>query len=183
MTTYKSNFVSTYLYIKHHRVTGLLYFGKTTKKDPIKYLGSGTVWSRHIKKHGKDQVETLWFCLFTEVDELSRFALMFSEQNDIVRSTQWANLVPENGLDGKPPGTLGVRGPRGPNKNAHGPMSEEHKALRRGKRGPMSEEQKALRRGKRGPQVNPCTNRKPFTDEHISNMRGPKTVRSLSLSS
>ena len=28
------------------------YFGKTTKPDPIAYKGSGTVWLRHIKKHG-----------------------------------------------------------------------------------------------------------------------------------
>ena len=31
----------TYLYIKQHSVTKLKYFGKTTKKDPVKYLGSG----------------------------------------------------------------------------------------------------------------------------------------------
>ena len=27
----------TYLYVKEHDKTGLLYFGKTTKKDPFKY--------------------------------------------------------------------------------------------------------------------------------------------------
>ena len=48
-----------YLYIKQHSITNLKYFGVTKKKDPFKYMGSGTYWNRHISKHGKDQVKTL----------------------------------------------------------------------------------------------------------------------------
>ena len=44
-------FKGAWLYIKKHAVTGMLYVG-TTIRDPYKYLGSGTVWKRHIKKHG-----------------------------------------------------------------------------------------------------------------------------------
>ena len=47
----QSTFNPTWLYIKEHNVTGLKYFGKTTR-DPLKYKGSGTHWTRHISKHG-----------------------------------------------------------------------------------------------------------------------------------
>ena len=50
----------TYLYIKQHTKTGLLYFGKTVN-DPNKYHGSGKRWVKHIKKHGKQYIETLWY--------------------------------------------------------------------------------------------------------------------------
>ncbi len=91
---------ATYLYIKQHSITGKLYFGKTVRKDPIKYLGSGTHWSRHIKKHGKEHVITLWHELFVNEEDCIEFALSFSEGMDIVKSDQWLNLKPENGLDG-----------------------------------------------------------------------------------
>lgn len=89
----------TYLYIKRHSVTGKCYFGKTIT-DPITYFGSGHHWIRHIKKHGKEYVETLWYKLFTDQTELVRIATLFSEQQDIVKSDLWLNLKTENGLDG-----------------------------------------------------------------------------------
>lgn len=36
-----------HLYVKIHNVTGLKYFGKTTK-DPFKYRGSGKYWLAHL---------------------------------------------------------------------------------------------------------------------------------------
>lgn len=89
----------TYLYIKQHNKTGLKYFGKTTKKDPLKYKGSGLHWKRHLKIHGND-VKTLWVQLFENEQELIEYAKKFSEENDIVNSDKWANLKNENGLDG-----------------------------------------------------------------------------------
>lgn len=100
------SFQPTYLYIKQHSITGMLYFGKTTTKDPIKYLGSGTYWSPHIVKHGAKYVETLWFCLFTDEEEYKKFAIICSKQWNIVKSENWANLIEENGNDGKPIGTV-----------------------------------------------------------------------------
>lgn len=97
MTT---DFTPTYLYIKQHAITGKCYFGKTTRADPVKYLGSGKHWKAHIKIHGKEHVETLWHKLFTDQAECTRIALLFSEQQDIVKSDRWLNLMPENGLDG-----------------------------------------------------------------------------------
>lgn len=43
-----------YLYVKTHKTTGLKYLGKTVSKDPHSYPGSGTVWRRHLDKHGYD---------------------------------------------------------------------------------------------------------------------------------
>ncbi len=94
------NFKPTFLYIKEHAITGLRYFGETTKSDPIKYPGSGTRWQRHYKVHGKEHVNTIWYHLFDNIDLLVEFALFFSEEYDIVESDNWANLTLENGLDG-----------------------------------------------------------------------------------
>lgn len=96
-----SIFIPTFLYIKQHSVTGKMYFGKT-KYNPETYLGSGTYWLRHINKHGVNHVVTLWYCLFPDEDECVKFALNFSTQHSITESDKWANLKPENGLDGGP---------------------------------------------------------------------------------
>ena len=91
----------TYLCIKQHSITGLKYFCKTSKKDPIKYLGSGTHWKNHINKHGKGFVITLWVSDLYYDTSISEHALHFSEENNIVKSNEWANLILENGLDGR----------------------------------------------------------------------------------
>jgi len=109
------DFQPTYLYIKRHSITGLLYFGFTAE-DPEKYLGSGKHWKRHLRKHGKEFVETIWFCLFNDQEELTKFALMCSEYMDIVKSKDangkkiWANLMVENGRTGRPKGCPGSSG-------------------------------------------------------------------------
>ena len=92
-------FQPTWLYIKQHNGTGLKYFGKTIRKDPIRYKGSGTYWNRHLKKHGAN-ISTTWLQLFTDIESLTEFALKFSMENNIVESTEWANLEFENGLSG-----------------------------------------------------------------------------------
>lgn len=94
----------TCLYIKQHKITGLMYFGKTTKSDVVKYKGSGKYWIRHLNKHGYN-VETLWISeLFLDEALLIEFAEFFSETFNIVESDKWANIKPENGLDGAPIG-------------------------------------------------------------------------------
>lgn len=97
-------FKPTFLYIKQHSVTGLLYFGKTSKGDPVKYKGSGTYWKRHIKQHGVKFVETIWYCLFLDAESIKEFELSFSINNNIVEDTRWANLVEETGIGGPPLG-------------------------------------------------------------------------------
>lgn len=89
------------LYIKRHKDTGLMYFGKTLSEDVNSYPGSGKYWSRHIKKHGEDKVETIWVSdWFFNVEDIREFALAFSELFDIVKSEEWANLMEENGTSG-----------------------------------------------------------------------------------
>lgn len=93
------NFRPTFLYIKQHSITGKLYFGKTCK-DPETYLGSGLYWKDHIARHGQKYVTTLWYCLFYDKDDLNKFALKFSKDNNIVESQSWANLMDEDGIGG-----------------------------------------------------------------------------------
>lgn len=92
-----NQFKPTFLYIKQHKITGLLYFGKTTK-NPEKYHGSGVYWLRHIKQHGTKYVENIWYCLFLAEQECKDFAINFSVQNDIVASELWANFIVEDGM-------------------------------------------------------------------------------------
>lgn len=103
------NFKPTFLYIKQHSVTGKLYFGKSNKTYDsfVKYRGSGSYWTKHIKKHGS-QIETLWYCLFTDVYSLVEFAVTFCQNNNIgQRDTSiWANQCIETGLGG---GSLGFK--------------------------------------------------------------------------
>ena len=84
---------------KDHKGKGLFYFCKTTGKNSLAYKGSGDHWKAHIKKHGKHLVETLWHKLFTNGDQVE-IALLFSKQQDIVKSKLWSNQKEENGLDG-----------------------------------------------------------------------------------
>lgn len=90
-----------YLYIKTHNKTGLKYFGKTTRKNPHTYNGSGVYWKKHLKKHGND-VSTEIIGEFISADECKEFALNFSKKYNITESLEWANLKDENGLDGNP---------------------------------------------------------------------------------
>ena len=94
----KKPFKPTYLYIKTHNVTGLKYFGKMTTNRK-QYRGSGTYWLRHIGKYGYD-VNTEVLGYFTDEISCVLYALEFSRINDIVDSKEWANLYPENGLNG-----------------------------------------------------------------------------------
>lgn len=89
-----------YLYVKQHAITGLKYFGKTSRANPYKYKGSGTYWKRHIKKYGIEHVITINVWQFDSIEQCSNFAINFSKQNNIVRSTEWANLCEENGHSG-----------------------------------------------------------------------------------
>lgn len=96
------------VYVKTHKTTGLKYLGKTVS-DPLRYSGSGLYWKRHLKEHGNlvDTEVLAVFDLETQKEDLTKFCLDFSEAYDIVNSSLWANLIVENGLDGKPVGAPG----------------------------------------------------------------------------
>ncbi len=86
-----------YLYVKQHTVSGLKYFGRTIRKDPFKYKGSGTYWVNHYKKYGSNNIKTLEIWGFDSQKLCSEFALKFSKENNIVESEEWANQISENG--------------------------------------------------------------------------------------
>jgi hypothetical protein len=142
-------FSATYLYIKKHAITGLLYFGKTTGTEHYlltEYNGGGNLWRWHLKEHGKEYVETIWYCLFTEQDELVKFATMCSKQWDIVNAKDaagrkvWANKKTENGLDGNPKGIKFPNRVTSWNKGIPQPeeVSAKTRAKLKGRKGPPS---------------------------------------------
>lgn len=106
----RKNLDSTWLMIKRHRITGLLYFCKTSRGDPLRYIGSGRYWKNHIRKHGK-YIDTIWCKEFLNQEELTNYALFISHYFDVVHSKDnngnkiWANLEIENGINGMPIGT------------------------------------------------------------------------------
>lgn len=89
----------TRLYIKQCPHCGLKYFGKSTQDNIEHYQGSGIRWRQHLEKHGVEPVH-LWNSDWYYDKSISRFALKFSRINQIVKSTKWANLVEENGING-----------------------------------------------------------------------------------
>jgi hypothetical protein len=88
-----------YLYLKTHNKTGLKYLGKTIAADPHAYSGSGTIWLRHLEKHGYDY--TTQILLATEdKNEIAKTGIYYSELWDIVNSNEFANLMIEQGQGG-----------------------------------------------------------------------------------
>lgn len=163
--------MTIYLYIKVHTKTGLKYFGKTTK-NAYRYNGSGKHWQRHINSHGKSFVKTLRVWEFSDLLECSKFALKFSQDNNIVGSTHWANLREENGSDGAPighPGCVGQsNGMFGKSAMLGRKHREESKELVRSKlknREFTPEWKEKIRQSKLG---------KTFSEEHKDKMRGPR---------
>jgi hypothetical protein len=75
------------------------YFGKTVSQNIEKYPGSGARWSNHLSKHNVEPIH-LWNSDWYYDTSISRFALKFSFMNRIVESDLWANMKPENGIDG-----------------------------------------------------------------------------------
>lgn len=87
-----------YLYVKTHKITGLKYLGKTLS-DPFKYIGSGKYWRRHLKIHGIEcDTEIIKECSSNE--EIKKWGTYYSDIWNIVESSEWANLKPEEGDGG-----------------------------------------------------------------------------------
>jgi hypothetical protein len=93
-------FRPTALLVQTHNVTGLKYFCKTIHLEKAHwYKGSGTVWKRHLKKHGND-VSTGIMGVYYDRQRCVEAALEFSRTHNIVASKEWANLVEENAETG-----------------------------------------------------------------------------------
>lgn len=137
----ENTFAPTALLIKTHNKTGKKYFCKTTRLDLLdKYYGSGVVWKKHIKKHGKD-ISTGVVGIYYEKDRCVEAALRLSEEWKIIESDEWANVIYENGLDGgglgeanamygKPSPQKGVKRPWVGKKGADNPMYGKPSTMR-----------------------------------------------------
>lgn len=88
-----------YLCIKTHNKTGLRYLCQTKKKNPYKYLGSGTRWTNHLKIHG-NSISTKIIGKFRSKNKLVRAGRKFSKKYNVVKSRKWANLRVEEGDGG-----------------------------------------------------------------------------------
>lgn len=131
-------FKPTFLYIKQHTITGKMYFGKTllsgNKFDS--YKGSGTKWKRHIKKHGKEHVVNVWYCLFTDIQQLVQTAIQLQKIMQVTDSDVFYNLKEETGIDGG--GILGRKAQKETKEKQQKQMSgkllsQEHKSKNRQK--------------------------------------------------
>ena len=103
-----------YLYVKKHNKTGLKYLGNTSRKDPHKYMGSGTYWRSHLNKHGNDYTtEIIRECQSKE--EIKFWGIYYSNLWNVVQAKDingrkvWANLRCENGNGGSLPGKESFR--------------------------------------------------------------------------
>lgn len=160
--------METFLYIKEHSISGMRYFGKTTK-DPYVYKGSGKYWINHIKKYGIENIRTLWVSKFDNIEDLKEFAIFFSEFFDVVGSSNWANLIVENGLDGAPKGVLN-KGPTGSKNGMFGKVKELNPFY--GKTHPIELKDKWSKN--RIGELNPNYKGKAFTEKTIDKLRRPK---------
>lgn len=103
-----------YLMLKEHLITGLKYLCKTSTNNPKRpffYVGSGTYWKKHLKKHGR-KIKTTILEICETKEELCKKGLEYNKKWDIVKSNQFANLVEERG-DGGPNflgGKLSIKG-------------------------------------------------------------------------
>lgn len=97
------------LYVKTHTITGLKYLGYT-QRNPYKYLGSGSYWTAHLKKHGYT-IDTEVLLETVSKEEIKSMGKYYSDLWNIVEAKDadgkkiWANLKPEEGVGGSIPRT------------------------------------------------------------------------------
>jgi len=90
-----------YLYLKTHKISGLKYFGQTSS-DPYKYVGSGHIWKKHLKKYGKEDIHTEIVAECKSQEEVLHIGMYYSELWNIVESKEFANLREESGQGSVP---------------------------------------------------------------------------------
>jgi len=84
------------LLVKTHNKTGLNYLCVTEKENYEKYAGSGLYWKRHIKEHGSDITTVVLYESETKTQDFIDTCLYYSTILNVVESSEWANLIPEN---------------------------------------------------------------------------------------
>ncbi len=86
--------------IKTHRTTGYKYLCVTTKEDYAGYCGSGVRWRKHLRAHGFDVSTEVLFEHHSRDAIFKSVCLYYSGVYDVVNSTEWANLILEDGNTG-----------------------------------------------------------------------------------
>ena len=150
------------LYLKESPL-GLKYLGKCVNVDPYKYKGSGVVWRRHLKAHNitVNEIKTTILFETDDKDELKKMGLYYSTLWDVVKSPEFANLIPEHGDGGNTGGfKKGVK------------FTKEHKKK-------LSEARKKYKHSsetnkKRGDAVSKTKKGKPLTESHKQALKKPK---------
>ena len=150
------------LYLKESPL-GLKYLGKCVNTNPYKYKGSGTVWRRHLKAHNITASEIKTTILFETEDkeELKKMGQYYSKLWDVVKSKEFANLIPEHGDGGNTGGfKKGVK------------FTEEHKKK-------LSEARKKYKHSpetnkKRAEAASKTKKGKPLTESHKQALKKPK---------
>jgi len=86
-----------FLMLKIHNVTKLKYlcFHYGTRESCYTYNGSGSYWTAHLSKHGKD-ITTDIILESLNRDEISIRGIQLSKEWDIVKSDKYANLTIED---------------------------------------------------------------------------------------
>lgn len=87
------------LMIKTHNTTSKKYLCKTIRNDPQNYLGSGTLWKRHLSKHGEN-ISTEVIFQTTDKEYFNKVCKETSIKLNVVESADWLNIVPEQGDGG-----------------------------------------------------------------------------------
>jgi len=92
-------------YILQNKTSQKLYLGQT-KQDINIYLGSGTYWRNHCKKHGgysRENIDTIWCYFYKEKKSAEKLLEDFELQHpDYWRrdiNEKWANQTRENTSD------------------------------------------------------------------------------------
>lgn len=105
MSIYTSEWKPRWYYILQNKTSNKLYLGQT-KQDINLYLGSGSYWINHCKKHGgytRENINTLWCEYYIDEKTALQFLKDFEDENPNYwrRTTNesWANQTRENTSD------------------------------------------------------------------------------------
>jgi hypothetical protein len=87
-----------YIYVKQSP-SGLLYLGRTSQKDPNKYIGSGKRWLSHLSanKYAAKDIKTWILDKVQTQQELKDLGRYYSALFNVTKSDLWANLKDEEG--------------------------------------------------------------------------------------
>lgn len=150
------------LYLKESPL-GLKYLGKCVNVDPYKYRGSGTVWRRHLKAHNilASEIKTTILFETEDKEELKKMGLYYSTLWDVVRSREFANLIPEHGDGGNTGGfKKGVK------------FTEEHKKKLSIARSMQKDSPARIK--KRADSISKVKKGVPLSEEHKQALKKPK---------